>query len=204
MTPSLDQLRPGQRARIESLDGDDALAQRLMEMGVFAGQELEVIRFAPLGEPVEIRLGDRDRRQVVPERRQPADPERRRYLLRLRTRGVQRGAPASRGVTGELVIIQEEVTQSGESQPEPCQGGILGGGGPPARRELIREIDIDLQELSADDRRVLFQHAVLLTFADTDMGTDDIDLLRLCLSMLPPRSPKRAGLVARIEKLEAE
>ena len=26
--------------------------------------------------------------------------------------------------------------------------------------------DIDLQELSADDRRVLLQHAVLLTFAD--------------------------------------
>src|SRR5687767_5753757 len=32
-----------------------------------------------------------------------------------------------------------------------------------------RTIDeIDLQELSADDRRVLLQHAVLLTFADGD------------------------------------
>ena len=58
MTPSLDQLRPGQRARIEALDGDDSLAQRLMEMRLLEGEEVEVIRFAPLGEPVEVRLGD--------------------------------------------------------------------------------------------------------------------------------------------------
>jgi Fe2+ transport system protein FeoA len=58
VTSSLDQLRPGQRARIEALDGDDALAQRLMEMGLLQGEEVEVIRFAPLGEPVEVRLGD--------------------------------------------------------------------------------------------------------------------------------------------------
>jgi hypothetical protein len=45
---------------------------------------------------------------------------------------------------------------------------------------------------------------VLLAFADTDMGSGDVDLLRLCLSMLQARSPRRAGLVARIEKLEAE
>jgi Fe2+ transport system protein FeoA len=58
VTPSLDQLRPGQRARIEALDGDDALAQRLMEMGLLEGEEIEVVRFAPLGEPVEVRLRD--------------------------------------------------------------------------------------------------------------------------------------------------
>jgi Fe2+ transport system protein FeoA len=58
VTPSLDQMRPGQRARIEALDGIDALAQRLMEMGLLEGQEVEVVRFAPLGEPIEIRLGD--------------------------------------------------------------------------------------------------------------------------------------------------
>lgn len=37
--------------------------------------------------------------------------------------------------------------------------------------------DIDLQELSADDRRVLFQHAVLLTFADGDQSKDEIAFL---------------------------
>lgn len=44
---------------------------------------------------------------------------------------------------------------------------------------------------------------VLLAFAETDAASDDLALLRLCLSMLPPRSPKRAGLVARIERLES-
>jgi hypothetical protein len=44
---------------------------------------------------------------------------------------------------------------------------------------------------------------VLMAFADTADGVDDVELLRLCLEMLPPRSPRRAGLVARIEKLEA-
>jgi tellurite resistance protein len=38
--------------------------------------------------------------------------------------------------------------------------------------------DIDPQELSADDRRVLFQHAVLLTFADGDQSPDEVRLLR--------------------------
>lgn len=45
---------------------------------------------------------------------------------------------------------------------------------------------------------------VLLAFADTAAGADDEDLLRLCLSMLPARSPRRSGLVARIERLEEE
>ncbi|MDW4574261.1 GAF domain-containing protein [Microbacterium sp. M3] len=45
---------------------------------------------------------------------------------------------------------------------------------------------------------------VLLAFADTDAAADDVELLRLCLSMLPARSPRRAGLVARIERLESD
>ena len=58
MQPTLDQLRPGQRARVEALDGGDGLTQRLLEMGLLEGEEIEVIGFAPLGEPVEIRLRD--------------------------------------------------------------------------------------------------------------------------------------------------
>ncbi len=56
--PSLDQLSVGQRASIRSLEGNDALAQRLLEMGLYEGQELEVVGFAPLGDPIEIRLQD--------------------------------------------------------------------------------------------------------------------------------------------------
>jgi Fe2+ transport system protein FeoA len=54
----LDTLKPGQRARVYNLDGDPALLQRLMEMGVLEGEVVELIGFAPLGDPVEIRLGD--------------------------------------------------------------------------------------------------------------------------------------------------
>jgi Fe2+ transport system protein FeoA len=54
--PSLDQLKPGQRGRIAALAGNDALSQRLMEMGLLEGEDVEVIRFAPLGDPIEIRV----------------------------------------------------------------------------------------------------------------------------------------------------
>jgi ferrous iron transport protein A len=56
--PSLDQLRVGQRARIQSLSGIDTLLQRLMEMGLLEGEEIEVLAIAPLGDPVEILLRD--------------------------------------------------------------------------------------------------------------------------------------------------
>jgi ferrous iron transport protein A len=55
---SLDQLRVGQRGRVEAVEGDDALVQRLLEMGLLEGEEVEVLGFAPLGDPVEIRLRD--------------------------------------------------------------------------------------------------------------------------------------------------
>lgn len=55
----LDQLRPGQRAIVQSISGDDdTLVQRLQEMGLFEGEEVEVIGFAPFGDPMEIRIGD--------------------------------------------------------------------------------------------------------------------------------------------------
>jgi ferrous iron transport protein A len=56
--PSLDQLHKGERARVEAIRGDDAIVQRLLEMGLFEGEEVEVIGFAPLGDPLEIRLRD--------------------------------------------------------------------------------------------------------------------------------------------------
>ncbi len=55
---SLDQLRAGERARIAAIQGSDALVQRLLEMGLLEGEEVEVVGFAPLGDPLEIRLRD--------------------------------------------------------------------------------------------------------------------------------------------------
>jgi len=55
---TLDQLQQGQRARIDSLRGDDLVLQRLMEMGLLEDTEVEVLGFAPFGDPMEIRLQD--------------------------------------------------------------------------------------------------------------------------------------------------
>jgi ferrous iron transport protein A len=55
---TLDQMQEGQRARIDSLRGDDMIVQRLMEMGLLEDTEIEVLGFAPFGDPIEIRLQD--------------------------------------------------------------------------------------------------------------------------------------------------
>lgn len=55
---SLDQLRAGQRATVSALQGSDGLVQRLLEMGLLEGEEIEVVALAPLGDPMEIRLRD--------------------------------------------------------------------------------------------------------------------------------------------------
>ncbi|WP_300266258.1 GAF domain-containing protein [Microbacterium sp.] len=58
-------------------------------------------------------------------------------------------------------------------------------------RAALREVM--LTEASVD---------VLLAYAEIPEGAEDEEVLRLCLEMLPARSPRRAGLVARIERLQ--
>jgi len=58
MPLTLDQLAQGARARILEVQGDDLIVQRLLEMGLLEGEEIEVVGFAPLGDPMEIRLAD--------------------------------------------------------------------------------------------------------------------------------------------------
>ncbi len=50
---TLDMLKPGERARVADVAGDDAVAVRLMEMGLVEGEEIENLGAAPLGDPVE-------------------------------------------------------------------------------------------------------------------------------------------------------
>jgi ferrous iron transport protein A len=57
-TTTLDQLPLGGRGRITTLDGDDPLTQRLLEMGLLEDEEVEVVGVAPLGDPIEVRLRD--------------------------------------------------------------------------------------------------------------------------------------------------
>lgn len=49
----LGQLQPGERATICEVGGSGALRRRLLDMGMVPGAEVEVVRIAPLGDPVE-------------------------------------------------------------------------------------------------------------------------------------------------------
>jgi len=46
-------LRPGQKARITDVEGDDTVTLRLLEMGLTAGEEVTLLGYAPLGDPIE-------------------------------------------------------------------------------------------------------------------------------------------------------
>ncbi|MBC8872155.1 MAG: ferrous iron transport protein A [Planctomycetes bacterium] len=50
---TLDTLSESQRARILDVTGDDGVAIRLMEMGLTEGEEIQLVGFAPLGDPIE-------------------------------------------------------------------------------------------------------------------------------------------------------
>lgn len=50
---TLDTLEQGQTARIVDVTGEDAIAVRLMEMGLTEGETVTLVGFAPLGDPIE-------------------------------------------------------------------------------------------------------------------------------------------------------
>ncbi len=55
---TLADLAAGDRGRVEQVAGDPAVVQRLYELGLLDGEEFEVIGFAPLGDPLELRVGN--------------------------------------------------------------------------------------------------------------------------------------------------
>ena len=48
--------KPGQSARVLSVGGEGALRQHFLDMGVIPGAELTVIKLAPMGDPMELRI----------------------------------------------------------------------------------------------------------------------------------------------------
>lgn len=53
---TLNALAHGLEARVVSVEGEGAVARRLMEMGVVPGAPVCVIKAAPLGDPLEVRV----------------------------------------------------------------------------------------------------------------------------------------------------
>jgi Fe2+ transport system protein FeoA len=52
----LNELKKGDRGRLVKISGGGSVHQRLMDMGLIAGSEVEMQRVAPLGDPIEIRV----------------------------------------------------------------------------------------------------------------------------------------------------
>ncbi len=53
---TINELKTGQSARILTVGGEGALRQHLLDMGVIPGVELTLVKFAPMGDPIEIRI----------------------------------------------------------------------------------------------------------------------------------------------------
>ena len=53
---TLNELKAGQSARIETVGGEGALRQHFLDMGVIPGAELTLIKLAPMGDPMELRI----------------------------------------------------------------------------------------------------------------------------------------------------
>jgi uncharacterized tellurite resistance protein B-like protein len=76
-----------------------------------------------------------------------------------------------------------------------------------ALKEYAREKrtldEIELQELSTDDRRVLLQHAVLLSFADGKQTPDEVEFLgKLAAKLKIPDAEAKAVMASAAERAE--
>lgn len=80
------------------------------------------------------------------------------------------------------------------------RGPVLPDSDAPGVIELRESLRGTLRETMLTEASV----DVLLAYADIPEGAEDAEVLRLCLEMLPARSPPRAGLVSRIEKLDRQ
>ena len=52
----LSELKQNQSAYIEAVGGEGSLRQHLLDMGVIPGAHVQLIKFAPLGDPMEVRI----------------------------------------------------------------------------------------------------------------------------------------------------
>lgn len=55
-TMTLKDLQPGQSAVIDSVGGEGALRQHFLDMGVIPGSEVTLVKYAPMGDPMELRI----------------------------------------------------------------------------------------------------------------------------------------------------
>lgn len=80
------------------------------------------------------------------------------------------------------------------------RGTILPGSRAPGIQTIREGVAGHLRDAVLSDASV----EVLLEYAHSEHATDDVEVWKTALRLLPPKSPKRAGVVGRIELLESE
>ncbi len=53
---NLAKLKPGEKGRITSIGAIGPLKRRMMDMGILVGEEVRVLKVAPLGDPLEVMI----------------------------------------------------------------------------------------------------------------------------------------------------
>ena len=53
---TLRELEIGQKATVKSVGGEGALRQHFLDMGVIPGAEVTLVKYAPMGDPMELRI----------------------------------------------------------------------------------------------------------------------------------------------------
>ncbi len=56
MSTTLNELRPGEKGKIEKVAGDNAVKRRIRDMGVTKGSVVAVVRVAPMGDPIDVKV----------------------------------------------------------------------------------------------------------------------------------------------------
>lgn len=80
------------------------------------------------------------------------------------------------------------------------RGPVLPGSVAPGIEAIRERVTASLREAMLADATL----DVLLAYAETEDGAADAEVLMACLRLLPPRSPRRAGLVAALEALDVD
>ena len=53
---TLRDLKIGESAYVDSVGGEGALRQHFLDMGIIPGAKIKIVKFAPMGDPVEVRI----------------------------------------------------------------------------------------------------------------------------------------------------
>lgn len=56
MTKPLSDLKPGEKGVVTYVNGQGAIQRRILDIGIVPGTTIEVEKYAPLGDPMQIKL----------------------------------------------------------------------------------------------------------------------------------------------------